>query len=39
MIKGTEDTRYAYVNGIVRAREARLLTRSLFDRLIAGTLT
>lgn len=39
MIKGTEDTRYAYVNGIVRAREARLLTRTLFDRLIAGTLT
>jgi len=37
MIKGTEDTRYAYVNGIVRAREARLLTKSHFDRLIAGT--
>jgi len=38
MIKGTEDTRYAYVNGIVRAREARLLTKSHFDRLITGTL-
>ncbi len=37
MIKGTEDTRYAYVNGIVRAREARLLTKGHFDRLIAGT--
>jgi len=38
MIKGTEDTRYAYVNGIVRARESRLLTKSHFDRLIAGTI-
>ncbi len=38
MIEGTEDTRYAYANGIVRAREARLLTKSHFDRLIAGTL-
>jgi vacuolar-type H+-ATPase subunit C/Vma6 len=35
MIKGTEDTRYAYVNGIIRALEARLLTKSHFDRLIA----
>jgi vacuolar-type H+-ATPase subunit C/Vma6 len=39
MIKGTEDTRYAFVNGIVRAREARLLTKGHFDRLIAGTLS
>jgi len=39
MIRGTEDTRYAFANGIVRAREARLLTRSHFDRLIAGSLT
>lgn len=38
MIQGTEDTRYAYANGIVRAREARLLTKSHFDRLIAGPL-
>lgn len=36
MIKGTEDTRYAFVNGIVRAREARLLTRGHLDRLIAS---
>ncbi len=36
MIKGTEDTRYAYVNGIIRALEARLLTRGHFDRLIAA---
>lgn len=36
MIQGTEDTRYAYVNGIVRAREARLLTKGHFDRLIAS---
>jgi vacuolar-type H+-ATPase subunit C/Vma6 len=35
MIEGTGDTRYAYVNGIIRAREARLLTKSHFDRLIA----
>ncbi|UCF71073.1 MAG: V-type ATPase subunit [candidate division WOR-3 bacterium] len=35
MIKGTGDTRYAFVNGIIRAREARLLTRSHFDRLVA----
>jgi len=35
MIKGTEDTRYAYVNGIIRALEARLLTKSHFDRMIA----
>lgn len=38
MIKGTDDTRYAFVNGIVRAREARLLTKGHFERLIAGTL-
>ena len=38
MIKGTEDTRYAYVNGIVRALEARLLTKGHFDRLIAADL-
>ncbi len=38
MIKGTEDTSYAFANGIVRAREARLLTRGHFDRLIAGPL-
>ncbi|UCG29277.1 MAG: V-type ATPase subunit [candidate division WOR-3 bacterium] len=36
MIRGTEDTRYAYVNGIIRALEARLLTRGHFDRLIAA---
>ena len=35
MIKGTDDTRYAYVNGMVRAREARLLNKGYFDRLIA----
>jgi len=35
MTEGTGDTRYAYVNGIIRAREARLLTKSHFDRLIA----
>ncbi len=35
MIKGTEDTRYAYVNGIIRALEARLLTKGHFDRMIA----
>jgi vacuolar-type H+-ATPase subunit C/Vma6 len=34
MIKGTDDTRYAFVNGIIRAREARFLTRGHFDRLI-----
>jgi vacuolar-type H+-ATPase subunit C/Vma6 len=39
MIKGTSDTRYAYVNGIIRALEARLLTRSHFDRLISSKLT
>ena len=38
MIKGTDDTRYAYINGMIRAREARLLTRGHFDRLIAGSL-
>lgn len=38
MIQGTEDTRYAYVNGIIRAREAKLLTRGHFDRLIASDL-
>ena len=36
MIRGSEDTRYAFVNGIIRAREARLLTKSHFDRLIAA---
>jgi vacuolar-type H+-ATPase subunit C/Vma6 len=36
MIKSTEDTRYAYVNGIIRALEARLLTKGHFDRLIAA---
>lgn len=36
MIQGTEDTRYAFVNGIVRAREARLLTKGHLDRLIAS---
>lgn len=36
MIQGTDDTRYAFVNGIIRAREARFLTRGHFDRLIAG---
>ncbi len=35
MIQGTGDTRYAFVNGIIRAREARFLTRSHFDRLVA----
>jgi V/A-type H+-transporting ATPase subunit C len=39
MIKGTEDTRYAYVNGIIRALEARLLTKSYFDRMIAADLS
>ena len=38
MIQGTDDTRYAYVNGMIRAKEARLLTRGHFDRLIAGSL-
>jgi vacuolar-type H+-ATPase subunit C/Vma6 len=38
MIKGTEDTKYAFVNGIVRARETKLLTKGHFDRLIAGTM-
>lgn len=38
MIQDTGDTRYAFVNGIIRAREARLLTKGHFDRLIAGTL-
>jgi vacuolar-type H+-ATPase subunit C/Vma6 len=38
MIKGTDDTRYAFVNGIIRAREARFLTRGHFDRLIATDL-
>lgn len=37
MIQGTNDTRYAYINGMIRAREARLLTRGHFDRLIAGS--
>jgi V/A-type H+-transporting ATPase subunit C len=36
MIKGTEDTRYAFANGIIRAREARLLTKNHFDRLMAA---
>ncbi len=36
MIKGSDDTRYAYVNGVVRAREARLLNKGYFDRLIAS---
>jgi vacuolar-type H+-ATPase subunit C/Vma6 len=35
MIKGTEDTRYAYVNGIIRALESKLLTKGHFDRMIA----
>lgn len=39
MIEGTGDTKYAYVNGIVRAKEARLLTKSHFDRLIAANLS
>lgn len=39
MIRGTEDTRYAYVNGIIRAREARLLSKNHFDRLIASDLS
>ncbi len=34
MIQGTNDTRYAFVNGIVRAKEARLLKKNHFDRLI-----
>ncbi len=34
MIKGTEDTRYAFVNGMVRAKEAKLLRKNHFDRLI-----
>ncbi len=39
MIKGTDDTRYAFVNGIVRAKEARLLKKSHFDRLIEADLS
>jgi vacuolar-type H+-ATPase subunit C/Vma6 len=35
MIQGTNDTRYAYANGIIRTLEARLLTKGHFDRLIA----
>jgi len=35
MIQGTEDTRYAYVNGIIRALEARFLSKNHFERLIA----
>jgi V/A-type H+-transporting ATPase subunit C len=38
MIQGTDDTRYAFVNGIVRAKEARLLTKSHIERLIAADL-
>lgn len=38
MIQDTGDTRYAFVNGIVRCREARLLTRGHFDRLLAGNI-
>lgn len=38
MIKGTEDTRYAFVNGAVRAKEARLLTKGHFDRLLKNPL-
>ncbi len=34
MIAGTEDTRYAYAIGIVRSREARLIDRGQFERLI-----
>lgn len=34
MIPATNDTRYAFVNGIVRAKEAKLLKKSHFDRLI-----
>lgn len=39
MIQSTGDTRYAYVNGIIRALEARLLTKGHFDRLIATDLS
>jgi vacuolar-type H+-ATPase subunit C/Vma6 len=39
MIQGTDDTRYAFVNGIIRAREARFLTKAHFDRLIASALS
>ncbi len=35
MIQSTGDTRYAYVNGVIRAREAKLLTKGHFERLIA----
>jgi len=34
MIQGTEDARYAFVNGIIRAREAKLLKKNHFERLI-----
>ncbi|MGB9720846.1 MAG: V-type ATPase subunit [bacterium] len=34
MIQGTNDTRYAFINGIVRAKEAKLLRKTHFDRLI-----
>jgi vacuolar-type H+-ATPase subunit C/Vma6 len=39
MIKGTDDTRYAFVNGIIRTRESRLLTKGHFDRLLASDLS
>ncbi len=38
MIEGTNDTRYAFVNGIVRAKEARLLKKSHFERLIEANI-
>ncbi len=39
MISGTNDTRYAFVNGIIRVREAKLLKKSHFERLIDAELS
>lgn len=33
-LAGTEDTKYAYTNGVVRSKEARLLTKDHFERLV-----
>jgi|UniRef100_A0A7V3RI98 V/A-type H+-transporting ATPase subunit C len=34
MISGTNDTRYAFVNGVIRAKEAKFLKKTHFERLI-----
>ncbi|MEO0227750.1 MAG: V-type ATPase subunit [candidate division WOR-3 bacterium] len=39
MIKGTDDIRYAFVNGVIRAKEARLLKKGHFDRLAEADLS